>query len=107
MNEPNENGSDKRFTEQAKAVFDDSVERLDAAALSRLNQSRHAALEALHGGRSAAIWGRWVPATGVAASRHSTLSSNTAFACSVNRLSAPFSFGSFMTSLLPNHPAAT
>ncbi len=67
MNEPSDNRADKRFAEQAKAKFDDSVERLDAAALSRLNQSRHAALEALHGGRSAAIWGRWVPATGVAA----------------------------------------
>lgn len=67
MNEPNDNGADKQFEEQAKALFDDSVERLDAATLSRLNQGRHAALESLHGGRSSAVWGRWVPLTGVAA----------------------------------------
>ena len=52
---------------KAKALFDDSVERLDAATLSRLNQSRHAALEQLHSGRTMGAWGRWVPITGVAA----------------------------------------
>ncbi len=59
MNEPTEN--------KAKELFDDSVERLDAATLSRLNQGRHAALDALRGSRSVGEWGRWVPATGVAA----------------------------------------
>jgi hypothetical protein len=59
MNEPREN--------KAKELFDDSVERLDAATLSRLNQGRHAALDALQGSRPMAVWGRWVPATGVAA----------------------------------------
>lgn len=58
-----------RFTEQAKELFDDSVERLDAATLSRLNQGRHAAIEqlALQNTRTAAQWLRWMPATGVAA----------------------------------------
>ncbi len=59
MNEPREN--------KAKKLFDDSVDRLDAATLSRLNQGRHAALDALQGSRPVGAWGRWVPATGVAA----------------------------------------
>lgn len=64
MNEPNDNDD---FAKQAKAAFDDSVERLDAAALSKLNQGRHAALEQLENGRSKAEWYRWAPAGGIAA----------------------------------------
>ena len=64
MNEPIDNDD---FAKQAKAAFDDSVERLDAAALSKLNQGRHAALEQLENGRSKAEWYRWVPAGGIAA----------------------------------------
>ena len=70
MNDPNEpidNSAEQQFAEQAKELFDDSVERLDAAALSRLNQGRHAALEQLQSGRSIGAWGRWVPLTGIAA----------------------------------------
>jgi len=69
MNEPNGNKPNDSgdFAAQAKEAFDDSVERLDAAALSRLNQGRHAALEQLASGRSKAVWMRWVPAGGVAA----------------------------------------
>ena len=67
MNEPTDNKANEQFAKQAKVLFDDSVERLDAAALSRLNQSRHAALDAQQGSRQAVIWGRWVPASGVAA----------------------------------------
>jgi hypothetical protein len=63
-NKPDDN---EDFATQAKAVFDDSVERLDAAALSRLNQGRHAALEQLASGSSKAAWTRWAPAGGVAA----------------------------------------
>lgn len=59
--------NDNETSDKAKRLFDDSVDRLDAATLSRLNQSRHAALEQLHSGRSAGVWGRWVPLTGVAA----------------------------------------
>jgi hypothetical protein len=64
MNEPIEN---EDFAAKAKGVFDDSVERLDAAALSRLNQGRHAALEQLASGKSKAAWLRWAPASGIAA----------------------------------------
>jgi hypothetical protein len=68
MNEPNDRNTDEQFARQAKELFDKSVERLDAAALSRLNQGRHNALEALQGRRPAALWGRWLlPAAGVAA----------------------------------------
>lgn len=56
----------EQFTEQAKALFDDSVERLDAATLSRLNQGRQAALEEL-ADTPAKQWLRWAPATGIAA----------------------------------------
>ncbi len=64
MNKPNDS---EDFAAQAKGAFDDSVERLDGAALSRLNQGRHAALEQLASGRSKAAWTRWAPAGGVAA----------------------------------------
>ncbi len=74
MNEPNGNkpirntlNDDGDFAAQAKGAFDDSVERLDAGALSRLNQGRHAALEQLANGDTKAIWMRWAPAGGVAA----------------------------------------
>lgn len=57
--------TDENLTEQAKRSFDESVDRLDAATLSRLNRSRHAALAEI-GGRERQ-WLRWAPATGVAA----------------------------------------
>ena len=63
MNEPR---NDEQFAEQAKTLFDNSVDNLDAAALSRLNKSRHAALEQLKQSppRSPSIV--WIPATGIA-----------------------------------------
>ena len=61
MNDP-----DKEFAETAKRQFDDSVERLDAAALSRLNQGRHRALEELRK-PAWSHWERWAPAAGIAA----------------------------------------
>ncbi len=61
MNDPS-----KKFAEKAKRHFDDSVEQLDGATLSRLNQGRHRALEELT--RPAwTAWGRWAPAAGIAA----------------------------------------
>lgn len=58
---------DERFAGQAKELFDDSVERLDAATLSRLNKGRHQALVELQKTGLAGQWARWMPATGVAA----------------------------------------
>ncbi len=42
MNDP---GKNEQIEDRAKTLFDESVERLDAATLSRLNQGRHKALE--------------------------------------------------------------
>ena len=61
MNTPND---EKRLEQSAKALFDDSVEQLDAATLSKLNQGRQAALAAASG--TSRQWLRWVPATGMA-----------------------------------------
>ncbi len=58
---------EKELTAQAKALFDDSVERLDAATLSRLNQGRQRALREIGDPVSAGEWARWVPAGGLAA----------------------------------------
>lgn len=71
MNESREN---ERLTRQARRLFDDSVDRLDAATLSRLNRSRQRALAEL-GGRvtTHGHWLRWLPATGVAAAALATV----------------------------------
>ena len=56
----------EQLQEQAKALFDSSVDELDAATLSRLNQGRQRALGELN--RPGLVtWGRWAPAAGVAA----------------------------------------
>ena len=58
----------ERFTGRAKRLFDASVDRIDAATLSRLNRGRQRALAELGaGGQAHGHWMRWVPATGVAA----------------------------------------
>ena len=64
MNKPLD---EERLTGKAKELFDDSVERLDAATLSRLNQGRQRALEELETIRPAGHWARWAPAGGLAA----------------------------------------
>ena len=48
-----------------KKLFDESVDQLDAATLSKLNQGRHRALEELTTGPSPLS--RWAPAVGVTA----------------------------------------
>lgn len=61
-----ESREDKRFADKARTAFDSSVEQLDGATLSRLNQGRQRALEEL--GRPAILHpGRWAPVAGVAA----------------------------------------
>ena len=63
------NKTDEKLARDAKQAFDQSVDGLDAATLSRLNRGRQAALS--EGKRSPAFvgrqWLRWVPATGAAA----------------------------------------
>ena len=56
--------TDEELAANAKRAFDQSVERLDAATLSRLNRGRQAALAAAGSGRRA--WIRWMPATAAA-----------------------------------------
>ncbi len=70
----NESPENERFTERAQRLFDDSVDRLDAATLSRLNRSRRRALAELGAaGAARGHWMRWVPATGVAAAALATV----------------------------------
>ena len=64
MNEPLE---DRQIAGKAKQLFDESVDRLDAATLSRLNRSRHEALAELGSHRPLGHWLRWAPAAGIAA----------------------------------------
>ena len=59
------NEQDDAFEKMAKDAFDSSVDKLDAATLSRLNRGRHEALQELE--RPRRRWSRWMPATGVAA----------------------------------------
>lgn len=64
MNERRDADGDEAFASKAKALFDDSVEGLDAESRSRLNRARQAALAA-NGSRRPA-WVQWLPAAGVA-----------------------------------------
>ena len=65
MKKSDEPLSDEKLAKDAKTLFDASVDELDGATLSTLNQSRHRALEELQSPR--AEWMRWAPAAGVAA----------------------------------------
>lgn len=58
---------DDEFAAKTKALFDESVESLDARRLSELNQARHRALEELERGRTGMPWATVLPAAGVAA----------------------------------------
>lgn len=59
---------DELFVQQAKAVFEQSVDGLDGQARSRLNKSRQMALAELDSGAvSLGRWMHWAPAAGVAA----------------------------------------
>ncbi|WP_405225633.1 hypothetical protein [Lentisalinibacter sediminis] len=49
-------GGDGALEERTRRAFDDSVEALDAATLSRLNRARQAALAGAGGGRVASGW---------------------------------------------------
>jgi len=55
------------FTAQAKALFDESVQSIDAATRSQLTQGRHKALAEAANRTGFGRWNQWVPVTGVAA----------------------------------------
>lgn len=60
----NDADKDKTFTDRARSLFDESVDGLDAATLSKLNQGRQRALEKAKPARSPLL--RWAPAGGLA-----------------------------------------
>jgi len=57
--------TDEQLAEAAKKAFDQTVDGLDAATLSRLNRGRQAALAVTR--EPVRQWLRWMPATGVVA----------------------------------------
>ncbi len=59
------NKTDEQLAKEAKQAFDQSVDGLDAATLSRLNRGRQAALAAAR--EPVRQWLRWMPATGAVA----------------------------------------
>lgn len=63
----NDESNDQRLADTAKQLFDESVDSLNAATLSRLNKGRHEALAELQNATSVRQWVRWAPATGIAA----------------------------------------
>jgi hypothetical protein len=69
MNDPGRQASETEFERNARAMFDASIESLDARTLSRLNHARHRAVEAAglsrpgHRNRS-----YWAPVGALAAS---------------------------------------
>jgi hypothetical protein len=68
MTSPRDEHELSAFERQARDAFEDSAAHLDAATLSRLNQSRQRALEAA--GRRAPVrqrWLTWAPAGAIAA----------------------------------------
>ncbi len=65
MKERKDMAADKAFADEAKQLFDESVESLDANTRSRLNRGRQAALDELATGRP--VWVQWAPAAGIAA----------------------------------------
>ena len=69
MTSPRDEHELSAFERQARDAFEDSAAHLDAATLSRLNQSRQRALEAAAGRRSPVTqrWLTWAPAGAIAA----------------------------------------
>ncbi|MEE4162424.1 MAG: hypothetical protein V2I25_07920 [Woeseiaceae bacterium] len=61
------NDNDDKLVRQAKALFDESVDALDGATLSKLNRARQRALEELDEGHPAGLRTWLLPAGGAAA----------------------------------------
>ena len=58
---------DDEIARRARDLFDQSVEELDAATLSRLNRARHEALDETGVGRPGVRWLPWMPVGAAAA----------------------------------------
>lgn len=70
MNGPGRKTDEREFERNARAMFDASIESLDARTLSRLNHARHRAVEAAATASRPArrAWAHWIPAVALAAS---------------------------------------
>lgn len=69
MNDPGSPQRETEFERNARAMFEASIDSLDARTLSRLNQARNRALEAASAARSRRrAWLTWAPAGALAAS---------------------------------------
>ena len=66
VTEPEDRQTRDKFEENARRVFAESVEQLDASRLSALNRARHRALDELEQARGATVWQRLLPVGGVA-----------------------------------------
>jgi hypothetical protein len=98
MTSPREDHELSAFERQARDAFEDSAAHLDAATLSRLNQSRQRALAAA--GRRAPVtqrWLTWAPAGAIAA----------AALVAVLLLRAPSTPDAVVTNTMPNPSALT
>ena len=62
-----EQDEDKAFVERSKALFDESVQRIDGKTQSQLNRGRQKALAELQPRRGMRVLTGWAPATGAAA----------------------------------------
>jgi len=60
-------GDEDLLTSQAKTLFEESVQNLDAATRSRLTQGRHQALAELTSAGAGGSWKEWRPVAGIAA----------------------------------------
>ena len=98
MTSPRNEHEPSAFERQARDAFEDSAAHLDAATLSRLNQSRQRALEAA--GRRGPVtqrWLTWAPAGAIAA----------AALVAVLVLRAPSAPDAVVTNTTPNPSALT
>ena len=62
-----DDAGDRQFVEDSRKLFAESVERIDAATLSKLNRGRQAAIAEISTARVGRHWLRWMPAAGMAA----------------------------------------
>ncbi len=62
-----EGSTEDRLADRARSLFEASVERLDAATVSRLNRQRRLALAELARARTVARWALLLPAMGIVA----------------------------------------
>jgi len=67
QNESKRHEDEGRLQDRASALFDASVQSLDAQTRSRLNRGRQRALAELGPGVRHPAWLRWAPAAGIAA----------------------------------------